>query len=428
MRVLICDDEPAARYVSRRWLTTLLGCDVTECGDGVQALELLATRPFDAAILDLDMPGLSGVEVVETLRASEELRDLPIVILSQERRASVIRALVDLGVAAYLLKPLREESVLGRLAPLLDRIRARRARPGPGRSRPTLRPGEPVMLVDGDTNFTHVFATVAAPFGACMTAESGAAALVRFRQAPVSMVFVGRDLGLVNAAALARKIREVRPETFLVGVGYTGAEATPFDAAMQRTFMPAVLAAEIGKFSAAQGPLESLESLAPGFRACLRSAVHQVFGMIASLEVAEGTVGPEPGTEVLISSVTVVVAGTETLELEFVMPGAVADAATTRALECAAAAVDREGAESTASEFANVISGRLNTWLKEHGRPCTCKLPRTRRGVMDDAPHASEAEFVDHFALPELGAAISVRGRVPGATPAPSRPAVAGVR
>lgn len=413
MRVLICDDEPAARYVSRRWLTTLLGCDVVECADGVEALEMLAGRPFDAAILDLDMPGLSGVEVVETLRSSDELRHLPIVILSQERRASVIRQLVDLGVAAYLLKPLREESVLGRLAPLLDRIRARRAQPGPGRARPTLKPGEPVMLVDGDANFAHVFTTVGAPYAAIMTAESGASAVVRFRQAPVPMVFVGRELGLVNAPALVRKIREGRPDTFLVGVGYTGPEGAPFDAVMQRTFMPAVLTAEIAKFSAAQGALEGLEALAPGFRACLRSAVHQVFGMMTNLEVVEAPSGPPPGADVLVSTVTVVMAGQEQLDLDFVIPCTVAEAATARALETTAAAADPESWASTVSELANVISGRLNTWLKDHGRQCSCRLPRTTRLSIEAVPMPSEREFVDHFTLPALAAAISVHGRVP---------------
>lgn len=413
MRVLICDDEPAARYVSRRWLTTLLGCEVTECADGVEALELLANRPFDAAILDLDMPGMSGVEVVETLRSSVELQHLPIVILSQERRASVIRQLVDLGVAAYLLKPLREESVLGRLAPLLDRIRTRRAQPGPGRLRPTLRPGEPVMLVDGDVNFAHVFTAVGAPFAAIMTVESGAAAVVRFRQAPVPMVFVGRELGLVNAPTLVRKIREVRADTFVVGVGHSGPESAPFDAVMQRTFMPAVLTAEIAKFSSAQGALEGLETLAPGFRACLRSAVHQVFGMIANLEIVEAAEGPPAGADVLVSTVTVVIDGQDQLALDFVIPCAVAEAATTRAIESTTTVADPESWASTASELANVMSGRLNTWLKEHGHPCVCRLPKTRRLTAAALQPAAEHEFVDHFALPELAETVSVHGRVP---------------
>ena len=54
MHVLVCEDDPAARFVARRWLSTALGCSVTDCEDGVQALSLLAERPFDLAVIDID--------------------------------------------------------------------------------------------------------------------------------------------------------------------------------------------------------------------------------------------------------------------------------------------------------------------------------------------------------------------------------------
>src|SRR5262245_56295261 len=126
MNVLVCDDDAAARFVASRWLTKTLGCVVTSCEDGVEALKLLAESPFDLAIIDLELPRLNGIEVVEAIRASEQTRDLPVVILSQERRESVIRSLLTLGVSAYLLKPLRERAVIGRIAPLLANRRPSR--------------------------------------------------------------------------------------------------------------------------------------------------------------------------------------------------------------------------------------------------------------------------------------------------------------
>ncbi len=54
MHVLVCEDDPAARFVIKRWLSSTLGCTVTDCEDGVQALDLLSSRPFDLAVLDLD--------------------------------------------------------------------------------------------------------------------------------------------------------------------------------------------------------------------------------------------------------------------------------------------------------------------------------------------------------------------------------------
>ena len=74
MNVLVCEDDPAARFVIKRWLSSTLGCNVTDCEDGVRALELLSERPFDLAVLDLDLPRLGGVEVVEALRAGTRQR------------------------------------------------------------------------------------------------------------------------------------------------------------------------------------------------------------------------------------------------------------------------------------------------------------------------------------------------------------------
>ncbi len=186
MRVLVCDDDPAARFVAKRWLTSALGCIVADCEDGVQALELLSNQPFDLALVDLDLPRLNGIEVVEAIRANELTRDLPVVILSQERREDIVRALLALGVSAYLLKPLRERTVLGRIGPILSSRRSTRSISARSLAELRLAPDAPALLVDGDQNFRHTFASVAGEFGPVMVAESGADALALFRRSPVA--------------------------------------------------------------------------------------------------------------------------------------------------------------------------------------------------------------------------------------------------
>lgn len=99
MHVLVCEDDPAARFVAKRWLQTALGCTVTDCEDGVEALALLSAHSFDLAVIDLDVPRLSGIEVVEAIRHYDPTHDLPVVILSNERRQDVVRRLLDLGVS-----------------------------------------------------------------------------------------------------------------------------------------------------------------------------------------------------------------------------------------------------------------------------------------------------------------------------------------
>ena len=67
--ILIADDEPSIRFVLREALEAE-GHSVEEVGDGDRALELLATGRFDVAFLDIRMPGLSGLELPDQMRAT----------------------------------------------------------------------------------------------------------------------------------------------------------------------------------------------------------------------------------------------------------------------------------------------------------------------------------------------------------------------
>jgi signal transduction histidine kinase/DNA-binding response OmpR family regulator/HAMP domain-containing protein len=80
-RVLVIDDDPdAARLIAERLEPCGVSCVLVH--NGVQALELLRADRFDAATLDVLMPGMSGFEVLRELRADQQLADLPVVVVS----------------------------------------------------------------------------------------------------------------------------------------------------------------------------------------------------------------------------------------------------------------------------------------------------------------------------------------------------------
>jgi CheY-like chemotaxis protein/CheY-specific phosphatase CheX len=417
MRVLVCDDDPAARFVAKRWLTSALGCTVTDCEDGVQALELLSSHPFDLALIDLDLPRLNGVEVVEAIRANELTRDLPIVILSQERREDVVRTLVSLGVSAYLLKPLRERTVLGRIGPLLTTRRATRSVSGRSLSDIRLGPDTPALLVDGDQNFRHSFTSVAGEYGPVMPAESGADALALYRRSPVGLVFIGTGLGIMRAETLIRKIREIESTpTRLIGVGVPAESElrTQLDGTMARAFVTETLHTELLPFIRLQGPLPAFEDMAPQFGACLTSAVTQVFGMMGGIEATHIADGPADAGPSIVSRVSVDVQQMQQLDLDLVLPRVVAEEISIRLLGCEREGLDEEGCLATASELANMVSGRLDAWLKGRSLASRCTLPDTH-AVPDGAaldPIAPGEGFCSRFLLPEIDQHVALRARV----------------
>src|SRR6266540_2118272 len=105
MHVVACDDDPSTRYVIRRLLLQSTGCQVTECADGVECLKALNKDDVDLLILDIEMPNLGGLEVLETVRRSASHQALPVIVLTAERREQVVSRLLQLGVLGYVLKP-----------------------------------------------------------------------------------------------------------------------------------------------------------------------------------------------------------------------------------------------------------------------------------------------------------------------------------
>lgn len=115
MHVLVCDDDSATRLVVTRIVAHRFGCQVSECADGAAALQFISQQAVDLLLLDLQMPVMSGIEVVETLRKDARTRSLPIVILSHVQDEPAIRYLVSLGVAGYILKPPRPGSLIPKI-------------------------------------------------------------------------------------------------------------------------------------------------------------------------------------------------------------------------------------------------------------------------------------------------------------------------
>ncbi len=116
-RVLVVDDEPNIRRALRVWLADH-GYDVRLAASGEEALDAAAVAPPDVVILDLVLPGLSGLEVCRGLR---EWSQAPILVLSARGEERDKIEALDLGADDYLTKPFGMGELLARLRAILRR-------------------------------------------------------------------------------------------------------------------------------------------------------------------------------------------------------------------------------------------------------------------------------------------------------------------
>jgi len=106
-RILICDDEPALRELIRASMDDRF--EFAEASDGIIAMELARELCPDMVILDLMLPRLSGLEVLARLNADEQLRDVPVLVITawNETREDVLAA----GADDFVTKPFDPEDL-----------------------------------------------------------------------------------------------------------------------------------------------------------------------------------------------------------------------------------------------------------------------------------------------------------------------------
>lgn len=112
LTVLIAEDNPVNQKVTRRILE-YAGHTVTVVADGEEALDKLQAEPFDLVIVDLNMPKVSGLEVIKLHRmATLGERRTPVIVLSADAMPETARACTEAGADAYLTKPVEPRRLL----------------------------------------------------------------------------------------------------------------------------------------------------------------------------------------------------------------------------------------------------------------------------------------------------------------------------
>ena len=117
--VLVCDNEEPLRALVRAALEPT-DCEVVEACDGDESYELARSVRPDLIVLDMMMPGRSGLEVLADLRAEPEFADTPVLMLTARTQATDRRAADEAGVDRFLAKPFSPLELASIVEELLD--------------------------------------------------------------------------------------------------------------------------------------------------------------------------------------------------------------------------------------------------------------------------------------------------------------------
>ncbi|PID58297.1 two-component system response regulator [candidate division KSB3 bacterium] len=119
--ILIVDDSEMTRRLISTAIRRLEDIEYEEAKDGFEAIQKLPTNAFDMLFVDINMPNINGLELIDYCKQSEQYRQIPIVIISTEDSRRDQEKGLELGASAYLLKPIQLDQLLDVIKTTLGR-------------------------------------------------------------------------------------------------------------------------------------------------------------------------------------------------------------------------------------------------------------------------------------------------------------------
>ena len=119
LEILVVDDAKSIRLLLKEILDEI-NANVTEAVNGLEAFNFIITNKYDLVFMDIHMPGQSGLEVIDKVRNVLNIKNLPIIVITELTRDDLIREAFQLGANDYIRKPLHPDEVIARLKVRFD--------------------------------------------------------------------------------------------------------------------------------------------------------------------------------------------------------------------------------------------------------------------------------------------------------------------
>lgn len=123
--ILVVDDNENNRFVLIQHLRRLGFRRFSEAGEGQAALDAIRDRRPDLVLLDVIMPDIDGIQVLEALRREGRLASIPVIMVSAHDTLDIVVRCIELGAEDYLIKPIQMQMLRARVTALLEKRRLR---------------------------------------------------------------------------------------------------------------------------------------------------------------------------------------------------------------------------------------------------------------------------------------------------------------
>lgn len=122
MHILVVDDFSTMRRIVKNCLKQLGFSNIKEAVDGAQALDTLKREKFDFIVSDWNMPNMMGIDLLKAVRADEELKSIPFLMVTAEAQKENIIAAAQAGVSNYIIKPFDSDTLTTKMEAIFKKL------------------------------------------------------------------------------------------------------------------------------------------------------------------------------------------------------------------------------------------------------------------------------------------------------------------
>ena len=124
MKILVVDDFSTMRRIVKNLLADLGYTNVVEADDGNTALPILKAGGIEFVVTDWNMPGMTGIDLLKTIRADARLKALPVLMVTAEAQRDQIIEAAKAGVNGYIIKPFTAVTLKEKIDKIFQRFEA----------------------------------------------------------------------------------------------------------------------------------------------------------------------------------------------------------------------------------------------------------------------------------------------------------------
>ncbi|MBQ3727404.1 MAG: response regulator [Selenomonadaceae bacterium] len=118
--ILVIDDDEMNLQIAKMVLEKKLSCEVLTADNGVEGLDILRERRVNLVLLDVMMPDFDGIETLQEIRGDEQIKNVPVMMLTASVERETIQKAGALGVKDYIRKPFMPADLIARVKKKLD--------------------------------------------------------------------------------------------------------------------------------------------------------------------------------------------------------------------------------------------------------------------------------------------------------------------